>query len=139
MPSMTPFVVRRAFLIEVLDSVEKKAGPVQVLFGTKRDEVTEFALIFAHCLACHGAIDPEFELGLEPAAFTVRGGASGFTDGVIDRAETGKNKVFGLHSGSLKDLTDAHRARLAALWVDRGLTSYQAEALQMLDEMEQAA
>ncbi len=139
MPSMTPFVVRRGFLGEVLDRVEERAGPVQVLFGTKRDEVTEFALIFAHCLACHGAIEPEFELGLEPAAFTVRGGAAAFTDDVIAQVESGASKVFGLHSGSLNDLNEAQRERISALWVDRKLALDHSSAQDMLGAMERAA
>lgn len=138
MPSMTPFVVRRDFLSEVLETVEQRAGPVQVLFGTKRDEVTEFALIFAHCIKLHGSVEGEFDLGLEPAAYTVRDGSDAHNETVLNRVETGKAKVLGLHRLSLRTMSPDHLGRLENLWQRTGLVGAD-ENTALLSGIEQAA
>lgn len=135
MPSMTPFVVRRSFLKDVLDAAESSAAPIQVLFGTKRDEVTEFALVFAHCLKVHGSIEGEFQLGLNPAAFTIRDPEQGRSNLAIREIETGAKKVFGLHIGSTPHLSREERERICALWVEHGLAKSPKEGQSIIEDL----
>jgi hypothetical protein len=120
-PTVTPVVLPRAVLRAAVDAVEARVGPVEGFFMHGRKRQTEFMLIFAHVLSCHGTWGAVFDPGLRPAATIFGRAGPEEVAAVLDRAEAGGAEVFSVHSGQRGRLPAAVRARIEALWARLGL------------------
>jgi hypothetical protein len=120
-PTITPYVVPRAVLLGTLEALERVAGPAEAFFARARAQTSEFMLIYAHAASLPGGWEAAFADGLMPPATIFRDSDAVTIDRMLGRVERGEAEVFSVHSVRLDRLTPEERARIAALWRERGL------------------
>lgn len=120
-PSITPVVVRRDLLLGTLEAVEARVGPVEAFFARARSgDTSEFMLMHAFA-ALHGGWDTVYAPGLAPPATISRSSDAAAVDTVLTRVERGDAGILAIHATRLATLDPATRARLEAIWHERGL------------------
>lgn len=105
---VTPFVIRRRLLAEVLDHVETRAGPVQTLFAKRGNKATEFMLIDAYCKARLGGPAAVFAEGLMRSYTVFKGMAPDLAQKILAEAAAAPAECLGLHRGALQAFSHAH-------------------------------
>lgn len=130
-PTVTPFVIGRGTLLDCLETIEARVGPVETFFARKRSEQSEFALIHAAIIARHGQLMPPFAPGLVPAATLHRNNDDAMIDRTLAFAESGGAEILSVHSSRRGRLSPEQIGRLEALWSTRGLDAH--ELLAVLD------
>jgi hypothetical protein len=113
--------VPRAALLGTLEALEARVGPAESFFARARSGTSEFMLIYAHVTGLRGGWDAVFADGMVPPATLFRDADAATIDAELARAERGEAEVFSLHQARIPGLGPDQRARIAALWRDRGL------------------
>lgn len=119
--TVTPVCLPRCVLNESLADLEARVGAVEDFFARKTTEESEFMLIYASVVSRHGDWSGLFEDGLTPAATLFRNGTMADLDAALDQAERGGAEIFSVHGRWLSRLDPGRRARVEALWRERGL------------------
>ncbi len=120
-PTITPFAVPRAALLGTLEALEARVGPAEAFFARARSGTSEFMLIHAYVATLPGGWEAVFADAMVPPATLFRDADPATIDAELARAEGGEAEVFALHAARIPGLTPAERARMVALWRDRGL------------------
>lgn len=123
MPATTPYVLDSATVREMLDEIEEREGQAfEAYFHTPGRDVTEFFLYYAFLLKT-GRVDALHHFGARNAAtlFTRWPDTVADLEQVLEKARQPSTVMFGLHKNRVAQLTEPHRARVVALWVEAGL------------------
>lgn len=129
---LTPAVVKRRLVCDLLDALEARQGPVQNLFAMPWNRVTEFMLITAWCLK-DGGLARSFEDGaIDPWNLN-----SGHDDGLRLRHVAGAatGKLVTPHRIVMTQLSPELRAALLALLSERGLLAGAEEFDGIVDDL----
>ncbi len=116
----TPYPVSRQLLLDVLEEVESRHGPVQALFASKR-RPSEFMLIFCYCQKHHGGTDRAFGRYDGRHAGIWADFDDARINAVLDAAENDTPLTFGLHRAALGGLSGGQRKRLLDLFDASGI------------------
>ncbi len=120
-PTVTPVVISRALLRAALEEVEARVGPCEAFFARSRADTSEFMLMHAYAALNGGGWDEVYAPGLTPPATIARSTDAAGIDRVLSRVEAGEAEMLAIHAARLATFDPATRARIEAIWRERGL------------------
>jgi len=126
-PNITPQVFSRAFVLDALEAISERVGPLEVFFNMRSGGATEFMLLYAYAEVLGGGFMTYFDEGLPAPASVFQSFDAEATLKQLDKAAQPGRKFAGIHRTFYLKNSDEVLLVWKRLLMERGILRSEAE------------